>query len=122
MTGTTGTVTSTVTVVAQIRLRSLTSADEVGLFEMMRDPIAVRMAAFTQPDPSDRVAFAAYFAGLREEPDITAWAVDVDDQLAGMVATFHIDTDRAGFSEVGHEVSYADGIGAEVEELVFVLQ
>ena len=49
----------------QIELRDLNGDDLDAVFEMMRDPEAVRMAAFTAADPDDRDAFDAWIARNR---------------------------------------------------------
>ena len=49
----------------QIELRDLNDDDLDAVFEMMRDPEAVRMAAFTGADPDDRDAFDAWIARNR---------------------------------------------------------
>ena len=43
-----------------VRLRPVEDADLDPLFAFERDPVAVRMAAFTRADPSDRPAFDAH--------------------------------------------------------------
>jgi hypothetical protein len=53
------------------------------LFEQMRDPEGVRMAAFTPEDPDDRNTFDAHMARVRSSPDITHRAVTCDGHLAG---------------------------------------
>ena len=63
----------------------------------MRDPAAVRMAAFTCGDPSDRAAFDARMA-----------------RLLRVLA-------KAGFEVVGTERSYAPARGGEIEETVLRL-
>ncbi len=74
-----------VTVVA---LRLVTDQDLDALFEQMRDPAAVWMAAFTAPDPADRNAFDAHLARVRSSPDIVLRAVTCDGQLVGSAASF----------------------------------
>jgi RimJ/RimL family protein N-acetyltransferase len=54
----------------------------------MRDPEAVRMAAFTPEDPEDRSAFDAHMAAVRSSPDIIMRAVTCDGRLAGSIASF----------------------------------
>jgi hypothetical protein len=50
------------------------------LFEQMRDPEGVWMAAFTPEDPGDRAAFDAHMARVRSSPDILLRAVTCDGQ------------------------------------------
>lgn len=45
-----------------VALRPVEDADLDTLFEKMRDPESVRMAAFTAEDPDDRAAFDAHMA------------------------------------------------------------
>jgi RimJ/RimL family protein N-acetyltransferase len=72
-------------------LRPLTDADADFLFEMMRDPAGVRMAAFTAPDPSDRERFDAQFSRQQNEPSVIQFAITHDGALAGSIASFVID-------------------------------
>jgi hypothetical protein len=65
-----------------IALRPVEDADLDALFDQMRDPEAVRMAAFTTENPDDRRAFDAYMARVRSSPDITMRAITCDGQLA----------------------------------------
>ena len=74
-----------------VALRPVEDRDLDALFEMMRDPEAVRMAAFTPEDPSDRAAFDAHQARVRTAPGITHRAVTRDGELVGTVAAFPIE-------------------------------
>ena len=60
---------------AVVALRPVQDGDLDALFEQMRDPEGVRMAAFTPPDPGDRNAFDAHMAKVRSSPGITLRAV-----------------------------------------------
>jgi RimJ/RimL family protein N-acetyltransferase len=77
-----------------VLLRLLADDDEEPMFAMMRDPEAVRMAAFTARDPSDRAAFARHFAKIRAESSNRTFAVEVAGRFAGMTAAFTIEGDR----------------------------
>jgi RimJ/RimL family protein N-acetyltransferase len=77
----------------EITLRPVTEADDDALFEMMRDPEAVRMAAFTPADPSDRARFDAHRAKIRADPSVIERAVEADGVLAGSIASFVIEGD-----------------------------
>jgi RimJ/RimL family protein N-acetyltransferase len=79
--------------VADVALRPIHDADLDALFEQMRDPESVRMAAFTAADPDDRAAFNAHMARVRALPDATNRAVTVDGRLAGSIASFVVDGD-----------------------------
>ena len=73
---------------AGVALRPVEDGDLDALFEQMRDPEGVRMAAFTPEDPDDRNAFDAHMSRVRSSPDITLRAVMCDGHLAGSIAAF----------------------------------
>lgn len=77
-----------------VRLRPVEDADADAAFEMMRDPEAVRMAAFTVADPDDRAAFDARWRRHLADPAIRMRAVEADGGFAGTVAAFTLDGDR----------------------------
>jgi RimJ/RimL family protein N-acetyltransferase len=74
-----------------IALRPVADADLDALFEQMRDPESIWMAAFTPDDPDDRAAFDAHMARVRFSPGITHRAITCDGQLVGSVASFVVD-------------------------------
>lgn len=76
-----------------VALRPIEDADLDALFDQMRDPESVRMAAFTAKDPNDRNAFDARMVSLRSSLDITMRAVTSDGQLVGSIASFVIEGD-----------------------------
>ncbi|MEU4745361.1 GNAT family N-acetyltransferase [Actinosynnema sp. NPDC023658] len=78
---------------ARVALRSVEDSDLDALFEQMRDPESVRMAAFTAKDPDDREAFDAHMARLRASPDITLRAVTLDGDLVGSIGCFVVEGD-----------------------------
>jgi hypothetical protein len=73
---------------AVVALRPVQDGDLDALFEQMRDPQGVQMAAFTPQDPDDRTAFDAHMARVRSSPGITMRAVICDGRLAGSIASF----------------------------------
>lgn len=77
----------------QIGLRALRDDDVDLLYDQMRDPVAVRMAAFTAEDPDDRAAFDAHLKRVRTDPDILHFAITVDGEFAGTVASFPVGDD-----------------------------
>jgi Acetyltransferase (GNAT) domain len=79
--------------VAEVALRLVDDSDLDALFEQMRDPESVRMAAFTAEDPDDRTAFDAHMAKVRTSPEVTTRAVTVDGRLVGSIASFVVDGD-----------------------------
>jgi RimJ/RimL family protein N-acetyltransferase len=154
----------------EVTLREQRDADADVVFDWMRDPVAVRMAAFTHGDPDDRERFDAWLARILGNPDITQRVIEVEGEMVGTIATFTIEGDRevtywvdparwgqgigsaalvamlaleptrplmgraasanlgstavlrkAGFVEVGRDVGFAEGVGAEVEVTIFRL-
>ncbi|GAA0251352.1 GNAT family N-acetyltransferase [Saccharothrix mutabilis subsp. mutabilis] len=76
-----------------VALRPIEDADLDVLFEQMRDPEAVRMAAFTAKDPDDREAFDRHMVKLRTSPDITTRAVTHEGRLVGSIGCFVMEGD-----------------------------
>jgi RimJ/RimL family protein N-acetyltransferase len=107
--------------VVEVALRPVDDSDLDALFEQMRDPESVRMAAFTAENPDDRTAFDVQMAKIRTSPEVTTRAVTVDGQLAGSIAGFVMDGD----TEVTYWIAksfWGQGIAgralAEIEETV----
>lgn len=119
-----------------IALRPVTDSDLGQLFDQMRDPESVRMAAFTPDDPNDRTAFDAHMARVRSSPGITLRAVTCDNQLVGSISAFVLDArplharaasdntgslrvlQKSGFKVIGTENSYAPGRNSNIEETI----
>jgi RimJ/RimL family protein N-acetyltransferase len=79
--------------VAEVALRPVEDSDLDALFEQMRDPESVRMAAFRAEYPDDRTAFDGHMAKVRTSPEVTTRAVTVDGRLVGTIASFVVDGD-----------------------------
>lgn len=77
-----------------VRLRPVEPSDLDPLFEFEKDPIAVRMAAFTPKDPTDRAAFDAHWKRLLADPSVLVRAVTADGRVAGMIASFVLEGQR----------------------------
>jgi RimJ/RimL family protein N-acetyltransferase len=77
-----------------IALRSLADDDLDALFSWESDPRAVRMAAFTRADPSDRGAFDAHYERVRSNPSNTLLAIDDDGEFVGTVGSYTMDGKR----------------------------
>jgi RimJ/RimL family protein N-acetyltransferase len=80
--------------VHHIELRELDDDDLDAVFEMMRDPEAVAMAAFTADDRDDRGVFDAWIARQRRNPEVLLQVVTENGGFAGTVAAFTVDGDR----------------------------
>ncbi|ADB32460.1 GCN5-related N-acetyltransferase [Kribbella flavida DSM 17836] len=76
-----------------IALRAVTDADLDAIFDQMRDPESVQMAAFTAEDPNDRAAFDAHQARIRSSPDATQYAITQDGLLVGTIGVFVMEGD-----------------------------
>jgi RimJ/RimL family protein N-acetyltransferase len=78
---------------ADVILRPIEDTDLDALFEQMRDPESVWMAAFTAKDPDDRRAFDVHMAKVRASPEGILRAVIADGRFVGSIASFVIDGD-----------------------------
>ncbi|OXM46359.1 GNAT family N-acetyltransferase [Amycolatopsis alba] len=78
---------------AEVALRLVEDSDLDTLFEQMRDPESVRMAAFISRDPDDREAFDTHMAKLRSSPDIILRAVTGEGRFLGTVGSFVVEGD-----------------------------
>lgn len=77
-----------------VDLRAVEDDDLDAIFEMMRDPEAIALAAFTAEDPDDREAFDAWIARQRAASEVDVWVVTENGGFAGTIAAFSIDGDR----------------------------
>ena len=77
----------------EVTLREVEDRDLDGLFEQMRDPEGVWMAAFTAKDPDDRAHFDAHMARVLVAPGVTPRTVLLDGLAVGHVASFPRDGD-----------------------------
>lgn len=77
----------------EVTLRGLEDADLDTLFEFMRDPESVRMAAFTAKDPNDREAFDAHMRRIRANPETMNHVILGDGQVVGSIASFVMEGD-----------------------------
>jgi RimJ/RimL family protein N-acetyltransferase len=71
-----------------VALRPVEAGDLDAIFEQMRDPESVCMAAFTPEDPNDRSAFNAHMARVLSSPEIRHRAITCDSRLVGTIASF----------------------------------
>ena len=104
-----------------IALREVEDADLDILFDQMRDPEAVHMAAFTAKDPNDRAAFDAHMRKVRTLPENLVRAVTLDKEFVGTVGSFIID----GETEVTYWINrryWGRGIATRALELLLEIE
>ncbi|MET9775791.1 GNAT family N-acetyltransferase [Streptomyces sp. NPDC006367] len=70
-----------------IALREVHDSDLPVFFRQLNDPEALRMAAFTPPDPADRDAFTAHWQKIRTS-DAVVRTVLGDGDVVGSVAVY----------------------------------
>lgn len=100
-----------------IALRMITDTDLDAIFEFIRDPDSVHMAAFTAEDPDDRTAFDSHMAKVMGSPEITNRAVTSDDRLVGTIAAFPLE----GVMEVTYWIDrsfWGRGVASRALELL----
>jgi RimJ/RimL family protein N-acetyltransferase len=103
-----------------IALRLVEDADLDALFDHMRDPVAVRMAAFTAENPDDRHAFDAHMARVTSSPGITMRAITCDGQLVGTIASF-VSGDQTEVTYWVDRAAWGRGIATAALELLLKL-
>jgi RimJ/RimL family protein N-acetyltransferase len=103
-----------------VALRPLEDRDLDAIFEHMRDPQSVLMAAFTAADPDDRAAFDAHMAKVRAAPGVTNRAVTCDGELAGTIASFVVEGDTEVTYWIGRQW-WGQGIATRALELLLEL-
>jgi RimJ/RimL family protein N-acetyltransferase len=103
-----------------VALRPLEDRDLDLIFDQMRDPDSVHMAAFTAADPDDRAAFDAHMTMVTTSPDITWRAVTCDGKLAGHIASFVVDGDTEVTYWIGRQW-WGKGVASRALELLLEL-
>lgn len=84
-----------------IRLRDVTDDDVSLFFEHQLDPAALRMAAFTSKDPTDREAFMDHWTKILADRSIIKRTILLDEQVVGHIAKF----ERDGVPEVTYWIA-----------------
>lgn len=74
-----------------ITLRPVLDADLDVFFDNNRDPVSVRMAAFTSEDPDDRAAFDAHWARIRTLDTVVIRTIVADGRTVGSVLKYEMD-------------------------------
>ena len=103
---------------SHFELRPVEASDLDAIFEQMRDPESVRMAAFTAKDPNDRGAFDAHMAKIMSSPDTWVRAITRDSRLVGTIGSWVSD----GVREVTYWIDRAHwGQGIATQALGLLL-
>jgi RimJ/RimL family protein N-acetyltransferase len=69
----------------RVSLRPFVDADLDAIYEQMKDPESVRMAAFTPDDPEDRHAFLVHMSRVRDDPSNVQRVIEADGTIAGTI-------------------------------------
>lgn len=103
----------------QLTLRPVEVSDLDAIFELMRDPESVHMAAFTARDPGDRPAFDAHMAKIMATPENQVLAIVRDGRLVGTVGSYPFE----GATEVTYWIDRACwGQGIATQALRLLLE
>ena len=78
---------------SRVTLREVQPADLPFFFEHQRDPVAVRMAAFTAVDPDDRAAFDTHWARIMANESNLNRTIVLDGQVVGSVSSYVMEGD-----------------------------
>jgi RimJ/RimL family protein N-acetyltransferase len=87
----------------QLVLREVEDLDLSVLFEHSTDRDAIRMAAFTSPDPDDRSSFDRRWARLKSDDSTTNRVVEIDGRVVGHIASFDLEGHREVTYWIGRE-------------------
>jgi RimJ/RimL family protein N-acetyltransferase len=104
-----------------IALRDVEDADLDTIFDQMRDPESVHMAAFTAKDPHDRAAFDAHMQKVRTSPEVLLRALNLDGELVGTVGSFVMDGETEVTYWIGRQ-HWGKGIATRALELLLELE
>jgi RimJ/RimL family protein N-acetyltransferase len=74
-----------------LSLRPLEDRDLDAIYQQVTDPEAIRMAAFTAEDWTDRRAFLDRMSRVRADTSASNFVIEADGAFAGTIASFRID-------------------------------
>jgi RimJ/RimL family protein N-acetyltransferase len=90
--------------IGRLVLREVEDRDLSVLFVHSTDRDAIRMAAFTSPDPDDRAAFEQRWARVRGDASTTNRIIELDGRVVGHIASF----DLEGLREITYWIGRED--------------
>ena len=99
-----------------VTLRTTRAGDLDVLFRFQQDPEAVRMAAFTPADPTDRALFDAHWQRLLADPSVDNRTVRADGDIVGSVGRWY-DGDVAEITYWIDRAHWGEGIATRAMRL-----
>jgi RimJ/RimL family protein N-acetyltransferase len=105
-----------------VTLREVRENDLAVFYAQMNDPEAIRVAAFTAKDPSDRVWFDAHWARIRHDPGVVMRTViGKNGEVVGHAAVFGPPEEREVTYWIGREYWGCGAATAALRELLGVV-
>jgi RimJ/RimL family protein N-acetyltransferase len=105
-----------------VSLRDVRDDDLPVFYAHANDPEAIRMAAFTAKDPSDRTRFEAHWARIRQDrSSIVRTVVDEGDEIVGHASVFGPTEEREVTYWIGREYWGRGAATAALRELLSVV-
>ena len=99
-----------------VTLRATRAGDLDTLFLIEQDDVAVRMAAFTPPDPTDRAMFDAHWHRLLSDAGVDARTIRADGDIVGTVARW-VDEGTAEITYWVDRAHWGEGIATRAMRL-----
>jgi len=99
-----------------VTLRATRAGDLDALFLIEQDDVAVRMAAFTPPDPTDRAMFDAHWHRLLSDAGVDARTIRADGDIVGSVARW-VDEGTAEITYWVDRAHWGEGIATRAMRL-----
>ena len=99
-----------------VTLRATRAGDLDALFQIEQDDVAVHMAAFTPPDPTDRAMFDAHWHRLLSDAGVDARTIRADGDIVGSVARW-IDEGTAEITYWVDRAHWGEGIATRAMRL-----
>ncbi|GAA1747569.1 GNAT family N-acetyltransferase [Agromyces humatus] len=99
-----------------VTLRATRAGDLDALFLIEQDDVAVQMAAFTPPDPTDRAMFDAHWHRLLSDAGVDARTIRADGDIVGSVARW-VDEGTAEITYWVDRAHWGEGIATRAMKL-----
>lgn len=105
----------------KIKLKPTIIEDLQYLFEFQLDKEAIRLAAFTSKDPSDKDAYISKYTKLLTDPSVNNQTILVNDIIVGSIAKFVMD----GHAEITYWIDkkyWGQGIATQALKEFLVIE